>query len=413
MREIDTLIIGGGISGLTYAVFTNEEYLIIEKESEVGGLCRTFYKKDYIWDYAGHFFHFVNPKIKEIFDEKVKKENIVICKKNTNINYNGKLINYPFQMNIHELPKDEFIDCLYDLFHRDEKNIYNNFEEMLYGKFGKSITNKFLKPYNEKLYACKLNDLDTDAMGRFFPYANPQQIIDNMKISLENTYNNIFNYPKLGAQFFVNILLERINKNNILLNSKLEKLDIKKRIAVVNGEKIHYKKLINTIPLNHFVQLLPNEMNISKVLTCNKVLVFNLGFDKKALNKNIHWTYVPTKNINFYRYGFYNNILGHEKLSMYIEIGYKENEYVDEKEQLIITLENLKKLGIIDEHKLVAYNALIINPGYVHITKESSELVEKLRNDLIEYNIYTIGRYGRWTYCSIEDCMVDALKLID
>ena len=40
------------------------------------------------------------------------------------------------------------------------------------GKFGKSITEMFLKPYNEKLYACDLTKLDKDAMGRFFPYAD-------------------------------------------------------------------------------------------------------------------------------------------------------------------------------------------------------------------------------------------------
>lgn len=26
-------------------------------------------------------------------------------------------------------------------------------------------------------------------------------------------------------------------------------------------------------------------------------------------------------------------------------------------------------------------------------------------------NIYSIGRYGRWTYCSMEDCFLEALNL--
>ena len=54
---------------------------------------------------------------------------------------------------------------------------------MLYGKFGKSIVEKFLKPYNEKLYATDLRNLDVDAMGRFFPYADKEAIINNMKNS--------------------------------------------------------------------------------------------------------------------------------------------------------------------------------------------------------------------------------------
>ena len=55
-------------------------------------------------------------------------------------------------------------------FHKEEKEEYDNFLDMLYGKFGKSIVEKFLKPYNEKLYAVDLTTLDKDAMGRVFSH---------------------------------------------------------------------------------------------------------------------------------------------------------------------------------------------------------------------------------------------------
>ena len=42
------LIIGAGISGLTFASYCKENYLIIEKDSEVGGYCKTHYNKDYV-----------------------------------------------------------------------------------------------------------------------------------------------------------------------------------------------------------------------------------------------------------------------------------------------------------------------------------------------------------------------------
>ena len=52
-RNVKYLIIGAGISGLTFANYADGDYLIIEKEKEVGGYCRTIKKKDYVWDYAG------------------------------------------------------------------------------------------------------------------------------------------------------------------------------------------------------------------------------------------------------------------------------------------------------------------------------------------------------------------------
>lgn len=415
MKEVEALIIGAGISGLTYAAHCKDDYLIVEKECEVGGLCRTIRKDGFVWDYAGHFFHFANSDLKAKFEKDIRPSDMVNCIKKTNINYNGMLINYPFQMNIHQLPKEEFIDCLYDLFQRNTKEVYENFQDMLVGKFGISITEKFLKPYNEKLYACSLNCLDQEAMGRFFPYADPEQIILNMKRGDTQTYNSTFDYPRQGAQFYINILLNQIDKDKLMLNSKLEMVDSANRIAVVNGEEIHYDRLINTIPLNHFMEFLFGKEKeiVDSVLNCNKVLVFNLGFDKKAIDESVHWTYFPMKEINFYRVGYYSNILKSDRLSMYVEIGFEENGDINVDEQLRQTLNNLKKFGIISEHKLVAYNTLIISPGYVHITKQSIEKVALLKNILKKKSIYTIGRYGGWTYCSIEDCMIEAIELAE
>ena len=177
------LIIGAGISGLTFASYCKENYLIIEKDSEVGGYCKTHYNKDYVWDYAGHFFHFKTDEFKKKFIDSLDKNDFVTQDKKTYIYFDNALVDYPFQTNIHELSKDKFIDCLYDLFNKEEKETYDNFLDMLYGKFGKSITEMFLKPYNEKLYACDLTKLDKDAMGRFFPYADIKAIIKNMKDS--------------------------------------------------------------------------------------------------------------------------------------------------------------------------------------------------------------------------------------
>ena len=54
---------------------------------------------------------------------------------------------------------------------------------MLYARFGRGIAEKFLIPYNEKLYACDLATLDKDAMGRFFPHADLTDIVRNMRVA--------------------------------------------------------------------------------------------------------------------------------------------------------------------------------------------------------------------------------------
>ncbi len=416
MKTLSTknLIIGAGISGLTFANYS-DDYLIIEKENEVGGYCRTIKQNGFIWDYAGHFFHFKTEEFKKKFVDEVPAEDIIVQDKCTKILYKGELVDYPFQTNIHQLPKEEFIDCLYDLFNKTEKDEYDNFLDMLYGKFGKSIVEKFLKPYNEKLYATDLTTLDIDAMGRFFPYANKEQIINNMKESTNNSYNNSFLYPKGGADTFIKILESKLDSDRILLGEHVTEINLEEKFVVTSkGNKVYFEKLINTMPLNNFLPFI-GENSLADRLSYNKVLVFNLGFNKKSALVDEHWLYIPDKTCNYYRVGFYDNILGQDKLSMYIEIGYNKNDTITDEEiekQLKLTLENLRHHGITDDETVLTdHVALVMDPAYVHITKETDADIKALFKQLAEKNVYSIGRYGGWTYCSMEDCMLEARNL--
>lgn len=417
IKEIKYLIIGAGISGLTFANYIKDNYLILEKEPEVGGYCRTIRKGDFIWDYAGHFFHFKTDEFKKLFVENVNNNDIIYKDKCTKILYKDSLIDYPFQTNIHELEKEEFIDCLYDLFNKVEKEDYDNFLDMLYGKFGKSIVEKFLKPYNEKLYACNLQTLDKNAMGRFFPYADIKQIINNMRASKDVSYNNTFLYPKNGAGSFIDILYNKLDKEKVLLNTTITSIDMNSKTVIAsNGQTYKFEYLINTSPLNHFLSLF-NDKNFSNLiseLSYNKVLVFNLGFNKKSKLVDEHWIYIPEKDANYYRIGFYDNILDSDKLSMYIEIGYDKNATINVEEQFKLTLINLKKHGIIDDNmKLEEYVAIIMDPAYVHINGQTDKKIQELKSYLNSNQVYTIGRYGAWTYCSMEDSMISAKKLAE
>lgn len=408
MREVETIIIGAGISGLYFANKYKGDYLILEKEDSIGGLCRTFYNGEYIWDYAGHFFHFASDEIKKYFENKIKSDDLVKCKKNTKIYYKNLMIDYPFQKNIHQLDKKEFVECLYDLYFKESKVEYNSFLEMLYGKFGKSITEKFLKPYNEKLYACELDYLDEKAMGRFFPYAELKDIIGNMKESSNESYNYYFEYPKKGAQVFVEALAQEISKDKIITSCKVVKIDKKKKIVKTSKGDFKYKYLINTASFKSLLDMI--ELNSDR-LSSNKVLVFNIGFDKQALDEEIHWIYYPSKTINFYRVGFYNNILGTDKLSIYVEIGLNSSEDVDIHKEFQQTLDNLQRVGVITNHKVVSYNSIIINPAYVHISTKGQQYVNEMKENLNTMGIYSVGRYGSWTYCSMEDSMLEAGKV--
>jgi len=383
----------------------------------VGKRCRDRYCKtikwgDFVWDYSGHFFHFRDTFLEDYICRNMVHDDIRYCEKHTQIFYRQKYIDFPFQKNIHQLDQDEFIDCLYDLF-TTTGNDYFTFKQMLYAKFGQSIAEKFLIPYNEKLYACDLNRLDVDAMGRFFPYADKEEIIRNFKKTNNNSYNSHFTYPRGGAIEYVKSLASYIGKSNICLNECVKSIDVTEKTIKTDKRELKYDNLISTMPFPLLMQCCSMEYD-TDIYSWNKVLVFNLGFDKKGKDVFNNWIYVPSKDFCFYRVGYYDNIFATKNMSLYVELGFGKNtdvidvEYYKEK-----VLDDLKKAGIITDHKLIASHFVIMDPAYVHITKESIRDVEEKKKVLARNNIYSIGRYGSWTYCSIEDNILEAKALME
>lgn len=406
------VIVGAGVSGLAYAGFSKNECLLLEKDAEIGGYCKTIKWGDFVWDYSGHFFHFRDTFLEDYICRNMVHDDIRYCEKHTQIFYRQKYIDFPFQKNIHQLDQDEFIDCLYDLF-TTTGNDYFTFKQMLYAKFGQSIAEKFLIPYNEKLYACDLNRLDVDAMGRFFPYADKEEIIRNFKKTNNNSYNSHFTYPRGGAIEYVKSLASYIGKSNICLNECVKSIDVTEKTIKTDKRELKYDNLISTMPFPLLMQCCSMEYD-TDIYSWNKVLVFNLVFDKKGKDVFNNWIYVPSKDFCFYRVGYYDNIFATKNMSLYVELGFGKNtdvidvEYYKEK-----VLDDLKKAGIITDHKLIASHFVIMDPAYVHITKESIRDVEEKKKVLARNNIYSIGRYGSWTYCSIEDNILEAKALME
>ncbi len=408
------LIIGAGITGLSYAAFCgHSNYMLLESENEIGGYCKTTNRNGFVWDYSGHFFHFQDESIRKFIMQEIDERVLVNVVKNTYIRYKGIMVNYPFQKNIHQLSKEELIDCLYDLFTITQTG-YSNFKEMLYAKFGKSIAEKFLIPYNEKLYACNLNTLDKEAMGRFFPYASKDEIICNFKKEDNSSYNASFVYPKTGAISYINSISKHIESDKIKTNSKVIAIDrVHHFVTIDTGDEIVYDRLISTIPFPQLLDItqIPYDKDI---YNWNQVLVFNLGFDCNGNDKCSHWIYFPEKDFCFYRVGFYSNILSTNRMSLYVEIGFAMQEEIDVNMWLDRTLKDLKKARIVNENQhLIDYETIIMNPAYVHINTASIDDVRLKKKQLAIDGIYSIGRYGGWTYCSIEDNIKEARALAE
>jgi len=419
VEAADVVVIGGGISGLGFASWYRERrpdarVLVLEAEAEPGGYCRTVVQDGFVWDYSGHFFHFKDPAIEAWLRARMPGQEVRTIERRAFIRYAGRDIDFPFQTHIHQLPHDEFLECLVDLYFRPAGDgPPRSFGEMLYRRLGRAITEKFLRPYNEKLYATDLDALDAEAMGRFFPHADLGDVIAAMRPgAAAGGYNATFSYPAGGAVQYVRALLGDLPAGSVACGERATAIDLDARSVITPRRRIRYERVVSSAPLPALARMtgVPHD---PAVFTSNQVVVFNLGFDRKG-PRGVHWMYFPDRSRSFYRVGWYDNIFDADRMSLYVELGAPPGASLGAEEISALrerVLADLAREQITSGHRLVSHHHVVLDPAYVHITRASLAETARVREALAARGVHSIGRYGGWTYCSIEDNLVEARAL--
>jgi protoporphyrinogen oxidase len=444
VESAEIVVIGAGVSGLGFANWYRERrpgarVVVLEAEAEPGGYCRTVERDGFVWDYSGHFFHFKEPAIEAWLRARMPGQEVRTVARKSLVRYAGRDIDFPFQTHIHQLPHEEFLECLVELYFRPAGDgPPRSFGEMLYRRLGRGITDKFLRPYNEKLYATDLDTLDVDAMGRFFPHADLADIIGNMRPRPPGApgagYNATFTYPAGGAVQYIRALLHDLPADSVACGEPAVAIELPAgsgsvgsvggSVGSVGGSgpdplcvvtprrRIRCARVVSSAPLPALARM-AGAPHDPAVFTSNRVIVFNLGFDRKG-PRGVHWMYFPDRSLCFYRVGWYDNIFDSDRMSLYVEIGAPPGPPVAEAELGALrerVLADLARERIIDGHRLVAHHHVVLDPAYVHITRASLAEAARVRAALAARGVHSIGRYGGWTYCSIEDNLVEARAL--
>ena len=429
LERFDFVVVGAGVSGLSFANWAREEaarqgkeppsVLVVEKEREPGGYCRTVKRHGFTWDFSGHFFHFRDAELESWLRARMTSPLRTVERaarvRTAPVAGGGAVeVDYPFQRNIHQLDQPGFIACLADLHEAARAPPTSppaSFKEMLTRRFGAAMCERFLVPYNEKLYATDLDTLDVDAMGRFFPHASLDEVLSGHKKREGAGYNARFTYPEGGAVEYVRALLRDLPERTVALEEEVTGIDLAEHVVSTSQRKVRYGQLVTSAPLPATLKACGLEHD-EGAFSANRVLVFNLGFDKKG-RKDVHWIYVADPARAFYRVGFYDNIIPAPRMSLYVELGLKNDGTrpdVGILQQRVLA--DLTAEGIVQKgHKLVAHHHVVMNPAYVHITERSIAEAARARAELSRHQVHSVGRYGAWTYCSIEDNLQETRAL--
>jgi protoporphyrinogen oxidase len=417
----ETVILGAGLSGLSTAYHLRRGYSIYDKEDEPGGMARSIHKDGYTFDYDGHLLHFKDEYVFKLVS-KLLNGNLAPHKRNSFVYSKRTYTRYPFQANFYGLPKSVIKDCLIGLMEARinsyrKADLNGNFENWIKKTFGDGIAEHFMLPYNRKFWTREPREITCEWLGRFVPVPNLEDIVtgaisDNLK---PYGYNSRFWYPlRGGISELAKGFLEGIQ--NTSFNKKAVTIDqYRREIIFEDGTIKRFKRLVNTIPLPELPRLLVNLPDTLKEafskLSWTSIFVVNLGIKRDEMLEK-HWIYYPEEDTVFFRIGFPSNfsldVAPPKKTSIYAEISYSPQKYIDKDKAVNSTIESLEKFGIISgAGDIEVCVPLDIKYGYVIYDPNRTCVVKVVKDYLKRFNIYSIGRYGSWRYMSMEDVILE------
>ena len=269
MEEIT--IVGAGIAGLTAGYLLSQrgyKVIVIEREDRVGGLARSFYYDDFVFDIGPHRFHTDDQEVLTFIEDVLGEKKIVIPR-SSGVWMFGKYHDWPLNWRVlFKLPPAIILRTVWDLFF---KKTYggDSFEDYILSRYGKTLYDVFFKPYTEKFLKLSPRKVHNDwaesgidravidpkvQMGSLFEVVRTAMLPTPVKTN--------FLYPSYGGiDVFSKQLADGIEKNGgrVFLNTVIDSFECegtKIRSIFYHGECHHPATIVWTAPLTTLISML-------------------------------------------------------------------------------------------------------------------------------------------------------------
>lgn len=431
MQSSDVLIIGGGVAGLMAGIKLAEEgksVILLEKESSVGGQCRTEVlntKEDkYRFDYGGHRF-ITNNEALLAFVEDILGENLLIAQRSSVILHQNRVYEYP--LNLKNLIKTAppklllgaFVDTL-KILSKSIKPDDKNFETWITSRFGSTLYKNFFAPYTKKLWGIEPKNLSADWAGQRISLLDLKDVAKKLLFKNKKTvrtYAKSYRYPKYGFGELPKRMAQRFEAlgGKIFLDSEVSSFEYTNNsITTVHTQNHTFKAhdIISTMPLNE----MSLKMGYESDLRFRSLRFLCIALDIEDFSPHT-WQYVsdyellPTRIQEPKRRSEFMSAKG--KSSIMLEIPCDKNDKIwnMEKEELLkIVKQDLKKLGFNIEDKIIESFSFATEHAYTLMDIN----YDIKRDDAIKYlnrfdNLIMAGRQGTFRYIFLDTAMETGL----
>ncbi len=423
------VVLGGGITGLAAAgvlVEAGAECVVLERETEAGGHCRSLSAGRYTFDRSGHFLHSSDAAV---LDWVLRIPGIAWreVSRDARVWLRGRLTPYPFQANLKGHDPAFVRRCLADFAAERIREATGgagpdgDFAAWLLARFGKEMCRSFFFPYNRKMWRTPLEQMGTGWTGWSVPVPQFEELLAGARGQTREGmgYNATFRYPRRGGIGALPLALSRSLGNRVRTSADVVRVDLRRKaVQTSDGREIFFRVAISTIPLPELAgrcEGLPSAARqASRALKWVKVLAVNLGVSGPARTPG-HWIYVPERSYPFFRVGILSNVdrssAPEGSASIFAEKTFRPGVSVRRNAETAAAVRGLQRMGILRRGSVVEERRpVILDPAYVVFDRFREKAVALLTKEFRRRGVILAGRYGAWDYYGMERSMADGLR---
>lgn len=434
------VVLGGGPCGLTAAWDLGEmgfDVAVVERESQVGGLCRTMEHRGFRFDLGGHRFISKDGALIDRVKGLLGDE-LLVAQRRSIIRWRGIDYRYPLSLEevLRKVPLRLSLSCLKDLvdlrLRKSRKRMKEGrdltLEDWLVGRFGPTLYRTFFEGYSRKLWGLSPRKLSADWAGQRIPSLSLGEVFSRwlgLKKGFLRTYASSFYYPKKGIGQIFERMAEVIKAcgGDLFLSSEVQEVEVSEG----NAKAVHFTcegreralecdLLISTIPLPDLIRSIrPRVAGLEEALeklSFRGVRFLDLLLDREEVSENT-WIYVPDENLPMTRIqepkrrSSFNAPPGQTSLILEIPCDPGEEAWEESEEALLNRGVNaLSRLGIQVGGRVMGYastRAPYAYPVYrLGYRKHQERLMAAL--SCIE-NLLSCGRQGLFRYLFMDQAM--------
>jgi UDP-galactopyranose mutase len=468
------IVLGAGPTGLSAAYHLGGDALLLERNATVGGWCRSLDDHGFTFDHAGHIIFSNDPYVHQLY-KLLLGDNIHWQEREAWVYSKQVYTRYPFQGALYGLPPEVIKECIVGAIEArfgsirkpetdfaasangsspsvckaesitdccgdgilestalisnshvlpfpNRRQAARNFEDFIYHVWGSGIAEHFAIPYNRKLWAVPLTEMETSWLGGRVPLPDLEEMIAGALHAVAKPMgpNARFGYPLHGGfQTLMNGFLPHL-KGQLKLNAKVSALSPKNhRVTLADGTEYTYQSLVSTLPLPELIKLIddaPDEIrSAAQGLRHVSVRCINLGIGRADLTTK-HWIYYPEDSV-FHRIFVQGNASPNCNppggFGLTCEITYSEYKPLPCEGQALIQrcIADCIKVGIINADDPV-WVANEVDMPYAYVIYDHARLknIALIRTWLEQQDIVLAGRYSEWEYYNSDHAFIAGKK---